>query len=120
VSEETYYRRKRDLLQTQKRPTTDAKETYYTRKIDLLQTQKRPTTDAKETYYRRKRDLLQTQKRPTTDAKESYYRRKRDLVAHEVSERGSGLGVVPKICHLQRRFPICATKKTKKTKEVNK
>jgi hypothetical protein len=29
------------------------------------------------------------------------------LVAQEVSERGSGLGVVPKICDLQRRFPIC-------------
>jgi hypothetical protein len=27
---ETYYRGKRDLLQRQKRPTTEAKETYYT------------------------------------------------------------------------------------------
>jgi hypothetical protein len=34
------------------------KETYYRGKRDLLQRQKRPTTEAKETYYRGKRDLL--------------------------------------------------------------
>jgi hypothetical protein len=55
---ETYYRGNRDLLQS---------------KRDLLQRQKRHTTEAKETYYRGKRDLLQRQKRPTTEAKETYY-----------------------------------------------
>jgi len=61
-----YYKSKRDLLQKQKRPTTEAKETYYRSKRDLLQKQKRHTTEAKETHYRSKRDLLQKQKRPTT------------------------------------------------------
>ena len=35
ASQETYYRGKRDLLQRQKRPTTEAKETYYRGKSDL-------------------------------------------------------------------------------------
>jgi hypothetical protein len=49
---------KRDLLQRQKSPITEAKETYYRGKRDLLQRQKRPITEAKETYFRGKRDLL--------------------------------------------------------------
>jgi hypothetical protein len=51
-------RRKRDLLQWQKRPVTVAKETCYSGKRDLLQWQTRPIIVAKETYYSGKRDLL--------------------------------------------------------------
>ena len=43
LEETCYYRGKRDLLQRQKRPTTEAKETYYRDKRDLLQRQKIPT-----------------------------------------------------------------------------
>ena len=48
------------------------KETYYMRKRDLLQEEKRPVTGGKETCYRRKRDLLQEEKRPITGGKETY------------------------------------------------
>jgi len=37
VSKETYCSVKRDLLQCQKRPTTESKETFYSVKRDLLQ-----------------------------------------------------------------------------------
>ncbi len=58
---------------------------------DLLQRQKRPTTETKETYYRDKRDSLQRQKRPTTEidrhqTKETYYREKKTPIAHGWSE----------------------------------
>jgi hypothetical protein len=56
-----------------KRPITEGKETYYRRKRDVLQKEKRPITEGKETYCRRKRDLLQKEKRPITEGKETYY-----------------------------------------------
>jgi hypothetical protein len=60
-TKETYYRHKRDLLQTQKRPTTDAKEVKnpatctYTNALKYAwataSDEKRPRMRVKETYY---------------------------------------------------------------------
>jgi hypothetical protein len=99
---ETYSKRKRDLLEEEKRSTRRGKETYSKRKKDLLEEEKRPTRRGKESYSKRKRVLLELspacaayvpamhvehdvapelstldkcQKRPTRRGKETYSRR---------------------------------------------
>jgi len=57
VSKETYYSVKRDLLQGQKRPPSEA---VWPDRALCLQCKKRPTIGSKETYYRVKRDLSGT------------------------------------------------------------
>jgi len=57
--EETYFRGKRDLLQRQKRPTSEAKETYFRGKRDLLQRQKSPQ---EETYFRGKSHITSSKR----------------------------------------------------------
>ena len=69
---------KRDLLHSQKRPSTVSKETYYIAKRDLLHSQKKTTiyTSVRITlnYLAIRRDSSRMcQKRPTTVSKETYY-----------------------------------------------
>ena len=93
---ETYFIQKRDLLYTEKRPTSRRKETYFTQKRDLFHTNRTNTPShtcvgwkklyvrwqklftygkgpRNETYFTQKRDILRTEKRPTSQRKETYF-----------------------------------------------